>query len=87
MEIVTPIPKVPDNITSLAQLRKISGTWDYSKIFEGFLKKWIVNDIYPNLDKCQFGDQQGTGTEHVLVYFIDRVLQLLEPKLNVSSSS
>ena len=42
------------------------------------MKKWIVEDVYPNLDPSQYGDQAGTGTEHLLVRFIDRVLRLLD---------
>ena len=42
-EWVTPAPKVsyPETISDL---RKIACTSDYSKLFEGFLKKWIIED-------------------------------------------
>ena len=45
---------------------------------EQFIKHWILEDVYPNIDQRQFGDEKGTGCEHVLVYFVDRVLSLLD---------
>ena len=76
-EWVTPVPKVthPQDITDL---RKISCTSDFSKLYEGFLKDWIVEDIYSNLDIGQYGGQKGTGTEHMLVSLLDRILKLLD---------
>ena len=76
-EWITPAPKVlyPKEISDL---RKISSTSDYSKVFEGFLKDWIMEDIFANLDTGQYGGQPGTGTEHMMVCLIDRVLKLLD---------
>ena len=76
-EWVTPAPKVthPQNISDL---RKISGTSDYSKLYEGYLKDWIMEDVSKNIDIGQFGGQPGIGTEHMMVCFVDRVLQLLD---------
>ena len=62
----------------LEDLRKISCTSDFSKLYEGFLKEWILEDIKPNLDFSQYGNEAGTGTEHMLVAFIDKVLKLLD---------
>ena len=53
-EWVSPVPKVTQD------LRKISCTSDYNKLFEGILKDWILSDISVNIDIGQFG----TGTEH-----------------------
>ena len=77
LEWVTPGPKTlyPKVIIDL---RKISSTSDYSKIFEGFLKDWILEDIWETLDIGQYGGQPGMGTEHMLVCLIDRVLKLLD---------
>ena len=77
MEIVTPVAKCPVP-SSLSELRKINATLDYSKCFQSFVKSLIVEDVYPNIDKRQFGDRKGTGCEHIVVYFVDRVLQLLD---------
>ena len=76
-EWVTPAPKIT-NPQTISDLRKISCTSDYSKTFEGFLKGWIIEDVCKNLDIGQFGGQAGIGTEHMIVCFIDRILQLLD---------
>ena len=62
----------------LTDLRKISCTSDYSKLFEGILKDWIIEDISDKFDIGQFGGQEGMGTEHLLVCLVDRVLYLLD---------
>ena len=77
LEIVTQVKKI-SNPLSLSDLRKIVLTSDYSKLMEHFLKSWILEDVYPNIDKSLFGNNKGTGCEHVLVYFVDRVLKLLD---------
>ena len=43
-EVITPAPKVT-HPKLISDLRKISSTSDYSKVFEGFLKDWILEDI------------------------------------------
>ena len=52
-EVITPAPKVT-HPKVLKDLRKISSTSDYSKVFEGFLKEWILEDISSDLDLGQF---------------------------------
>ena len=76
-EWVTPAPKISEPET-ISDLRKIACTSDYSKLFEGFLKDWILEDISCNIDIGQFGGQPGIGTEHMLVCFVDRILKLLD---------
>ena len=76
-EWVTPVPKVT-HPKDISDLRKISCTSDYSKLFEGFLKDWIMEDISGNIDIGQYGGQPGIGTEHLIVCLLDRVLQLLD---------
>jgi hypothetical protein len=80
-EWVTPAPKIT-NPKDITDLRKISCTSDYSKLFEGFLKDWIMEDIWDNIDIAQFGGLTGTGTEHMIVCFIDRILKLLDSHEN-----
>ena len=77
LEIVTPIPKIqyPHNYSDL---RKISCTSDYSKLFESVLKEFILKDINSNLPLSQYGGRIGVGTEHLIVNFIDRVLNMLD---------
>jgi hypothetical protein len=83
-EWVTPAPKITDPQT-IQDLRKISCTSDYSKVFEGFLKDWIMEDVADNIDIGQFGGQAGTGTEHMMVCLIDRILKLLDEHPNKSA--
>ena len=62
----------------IKDLWKISCTSDYSNKFEGFIKDWIVEDIFGNLDIGQFGGRKGIGTEHMIVCLLDRILKLLD---------
>ena len=76
-EWVTPAPKVT-HPQVMEDLRKISGTSDYSKLYEGYLKEWIMEDIWPNIDPGQYGGLPGIGTEHMIVCLIDRIQKLLD---------
>ena len=84
MKYVVPVEKV-NNPTELNDLRKISLTSEYSLIFESVMKEWILTDISPKLDKAQFGNQLGTGTEHLLVKFVDKLYKLLDENKNHSA--
>ena len=59
-------------------MRKISLTSEFSQVFEGFIKDWIMEDIAPNIDVSQYGNQKGTSTEHLVVNLMDKILQLLD---------
>ena len=83
-EWVVPIEKVR-NPASLKELRKISLTSEFSLIFEGFIKDWILEDIGPNIDSSQYGNQKGTSTEHLIVNLMDRILKLLDNNNSCSS--
>jgi hypothetical protein len=83
-EWVTPAPKVT-NPKEISDLRKISGTSDYSKVYEGFLKDWIMEDVSKNIDIGQFGGQAGMGTEHMIVCYLDRILKLLDENQHKSA--
>ena len=76
-EWITPAPKIT-HPKVIKDLRKISSTSDYSKVFEGFLKDWIMEDVSSKIDIGQFGGQIGMGTEHMIVCLWDRILQLLD---------
>ena len=58
------VPKVLSPKT-IKNLRKISCTSDFSKLFERFLKKWILEDISAKLDPAQYGNKKGTGTDQL----------------------
>ena len=72
-----PAEKVP-NPTSLKDLRKISLTSEYSLVFEGIIKDWILEDISPKIDRSQYGNQKGISTEHMMVNLMDKLLRLLD---------
>ena len=76
-EWVVPAEKVK-NPTTLKELRKISLTSEFSLVFEGILKQWIMEDISPNLDSAQYGNQKGTSTEHMIVNLMDKIFWLLD---------
>ena len=83
-EWVVPVPKVTNPQTP-KDLRKISLTSEFSLTFESFIKDWILEDISANLDKSQFGNRIGTGTEHLLVKFMDKILKLIDENKNQSA--
>ena len=74
LEYVTWIQKFPQP-KKISDLRKISLTSQYSKLFEGFLKDWILEDIKHHVDPSQYGARKGSGTEHLIVAYFDRVLK------------
>ena len=69
----------------ITDLRKISSTSDYSKVFEGFLKDWVMEDIGHKIDIGQFGGKKGLGTEHMMVCLVDRILKLLDSTTDTSA--
>ena len=83
-EWVTAAPKITCPKV-IGDLRKISSTSDYSKVYEGFLKDWIMEDISENIDIGQFGGQAGMGTEHMIVCYLDRIMKLLDENPNKSA--
>ena len=76
-EFVTPVPKVfPPETTE--DLRKISGTKNFSKIFEALISDPIIADMAPNMDKSQFGKIKGLSIQHYLVKFVNKILTILD---------
>ena len=51
-EWVVPAEKIP-NPATIKDLRKISLTSEFSLIYEGIIKDWIMTDITPNKDSMQ----------------------------------
>ena len=70
LSFISPIPKV-NPPTSFNDLRPISLTPLFSKIFEGFLTTWIMADITQSLDPCQFGNRPKYSTVHYLISLYD----------------
>ena len=83
-EWVVPVGKKP-NPSTLKDLRKISLTSEYSLVFEGIIKDWIMEDISPKIDRSQYGNQKGTSTEHMMVKLMDKILRLLDNNNNCSA--
>ena len=75
---MTPVPKVKGDLKTCEDVRKVASTSDYAKIFELFLREWISEDIGRKMDINQFAGRKGSGTEHMLVLMIDRILGLLD---------
>ena len=65
-------------------LKNIKDTWklaclsDYCKIYEGFLKTWILEDNSRHESFSQFGGKSGVGAEYMVVCMVDRILKLLD---------
>ena len=77
IESVTPAPKVyPPQ--SPNDLRKISGTLNFSKIFEKFLADAMISDMTPSSDPSQYGNEKGVSTQHYLIKMINRILTCLD---------
>ena len=76
-EWVIPAEKIFNPI-EMKDLRKISLTSEYSLIFEGIIKEWVLQDKAPKVDASQYGNQKGTSTEHLMVNLMDKLLRLLD---------
>ena len=74
-EFVTPIPKkaVPE---SMNDLRNISCTAFFSKVFESFVLGWLTEQV--GMRQNQMGGMKGAGAEHYLVQMWQLVLECLE---------
>ena len=74
-EFVTPIPKksLP---TSVNDLRNISCTALFSKVYESFVLGWLGEQV--GMRSNQMGVMKGAGTEHYLVELFQLVLEALE---------
>ena len=74
-EFVTPIPK--KNLpTGVNDLRNISCTALFSKVYESFVLGWLSEQV--GMRANQMGGMRGAGTEHYLVELYQLVLEALE---------
>ena len=76
-ELVSPVPK-KEYLKVIKDTRKIACLSDFCKIYESFLKTWILEDISHNESFSQFGGKKGVGAEHMIVCMVDRILKLLD---------
>ena len=77
IEYVTPVPKIfpPEQ---LADLRKISGLLNFSKITDKVLAEFIANDMEDMRDKSQYGNQKNMSAQHYLINMLHKVLKSLD---------
>ena len=80
-EWVTPVSKIAEP-KEIKDVKKISSTSDYSKLFEKIIMDWVIVDMGENLGLQQFAGKKGTGTEHMIVAMMDRVKYLLDKHPN-----
>ena len=67
--VVVPIPKtMPAN---WEKLRPVSLTDHFAKLAEGFMAKWLMEDLESNIDPNQYGNMKGVSTSHYLVNLMD----------------
>ena len=77
--MVTPIPKqFPPEEPK--HLRKISGTYNFSKLFEKFLAEAIISDMEPKSDPSQYGNKKGVSTQHYLINLLHRILTSVDKR-------
>jgi hypothetical protein len=81
IEHQTPIPKVSPT-SSEDDLRNISGTPFFSKVYEAFLSDWLLPIVSPYLDPANCGGLKGLSISHYLIrllHFIHRNIDKAEP--------
>ena len=66
VEHQTPIPKVVPP-TCEDDLRNISGTPFFSKVYETFLSDWLLPIVTPHLDPANCGGLKGSSTSHYMI--------------------
>ena len=71
-EISTPVPKVYPTET-LAQLRNISGLFNFDKVMEKLLAELMVSDMAAKLDPAQYGNQRGLSIQYYLINMVHRI--------------
>ena len=85
VENQTPIPKVSPT-TSEDDLRNISGTPFFSKLYESFLSDWLLPLVLPYLDPANCGGFKESSIFHYLIrllHFIHSTADKSEPQATV----
>ena len=59
-ELLVPVPK-KEILKEIKETRNIACLSDFSKIYEGFLRTWILEDLSENERFSQFGGKSGVG--------------------------
>jgi len=82
--IVVPIPK--SKPANWEKLRPISLTDHFAKVAEGFMAKWLLQDLDSTIDPNQYGNRQGVSTSHYLVKLMDTLLKTSDKPGHLSSA-
>ena len=80
-EYQTPIPKSHPPMTE-NDLRLISCTAFVSKVYESFLRDWLMPIISPHLDSSNYGGMKGSSTTHLLLnllHFVHSQVEKTQP--------
>ena len=80
---VVPVPK--RFCPKVDKMRPMSLTDIFAKIAEGFVAKWVVQDIENNIDVNQFGNVQGVSTSHYLVSLLHHLYQGSDKSYNIGT--
>ena len=77
MEYITPVPKVhpPEKV---ADLRKISGLCNFSKVTDKIIAQYIVEDMQPMRDLSQYGNKKNLSIQHYLIKMLNTILKSLD---------
>ena len=67
--IIAPVPK--EKPASISKLRPISLTSLLAKVCEGFVSRWVLEDISTSIDRNQYGSIKGSSTTHCLIEMLD----------------
>ena len=81
VEHQTPIPKSYPPLSE-EDLRNISGTQFFSKVYESFLSDWLMPIVQPFLDPANCGGLKGTSISHYLIrllHFIHSSVERSQP--------
>ena len=60
---------------SVDKLRPISLTYHFAKVAEGFIARWLLEDIGPRLDPAKFGNRKHFSTNHYLINMLHHLHQ------------
>lgn len=74
---VCAIPKVP-RASAFSQLRPISITSVFARVFESFLADWMMSDLKSHIDPSQFGNIKGSSVNHYLISMLDVIQSNLD---------
>ena len=77
VENVTPVPKVFPP-AKLKDLRKISGLFNFSKIFDKIIGELMIEDMAESRDPSQYGNEKKVSQHHYLIKMLNRILTAVD---------